>query len=261
MARKPTQPTLTLSELASRIGIAKLAKRLGVTERTAKAWVKSGPSKRYADDVRRYLVKAEGGYKAAESRRERLAERFPTPPEFDEGETSEGIEPEDVLPRVAPETSLEVKRIRKKLFVSGEREPYSTIRFEGFTQWFDVNERAADVELQAIIDSVLYIMDSQTESWVYIHFLFYRYIAFNDNYKDSLYISSQGKWIEWSYKTPARSSSANIAQAIQNIFDGYEKRGADGKLKHVEGAYEVAKKRQLFLGSYQVVVLKNKPSK
>lgn len=253
MARQPRQPTLSLSELASRIGTTKLAKRFGVTERTVKGWLKKGPSSRAVEQVRKVLVRAEGGYKAAETRRqvERFREGLQPPKESE-------LTPEQVLPKRPPMVAPEVKKLRKVHHVKSEKEPYETEIYTGFRQWVEVNQPVGEVEVQAIVDTALYALENRSESWLYINFLFYRYIPVNPAYVDSFLLSNQGKWVEFFTKTPARSNSRNIEQAIINVFEGYEKVTQDGKLKHVYGANELAERRVIFLGSYQIVVLKRK---
>lgn len=253
MARKPQQPNLSLSELQERIGPRKLAKRLGITERTLKRWVKKGPSKRYVEAVRRVLVRSEGGLKAAETR-VRVSQYRESFPKLPRNELPES----QVIPRRAPDEAPEVRSIRKARDVSNREIPYSTLQYEGFRKWYDVNKLVQYVDLQSIIDAALFTMENRPLDWIYVNFLFYRYVPIDPTYQDSFLLANQGKWIEDLTKTGLARDTNKIAESIENVFNGYWKAGQNGKLTEVKGYFERAEKRAIYLGSYQLVVIHSK---
>lgn len=202
---------MRLAGLIARLGIAEVARRLGVTARTVRRWDRQGVSARYAPKVDRVASRHVRSAKAAETRRRKFQESLPAPSEpyidLQFPRLGQTLTPEQVLPTRKPRRSEEPPSER-----------YQSSRYIGRIYHVSIDRPVLDVDPSEIVDIVFAYWLRHGTTFVWVEFLFFRYIPFNPIYKGEL-VAKQGTWDAWYSSTPARATSHEVERAIENVMD------------------------------------------
>lgn len=257
----PRQPQISLAEAVALLGYEKLSKKLGVTPRTVKSWEKSGVSSKKRDLLAAVLVKVEASRQRNETRRTRL--EIPLPPDWSYTEQKPG----EFRPALTEEQARPVKAPRLYRYKQALR-PFRSRTLIGTKQWVGVQKYVHDLEIEALISTAQYAHEMSGMYYVYVKFIFYRYIPFNPGYKgDAVLVSQQGTWQPWG-GVPHRSDMSvarDLRENILRVFRGREKIVKDEigrpRMGNVMGVDELAQRRFVWLAAMEIVCADSNPYK
>lgn len=206
---------MTLEELVARLGLSVVARRVGVSTATLRRWLRDGPSLAGVDRLRVVTRRHLGSKKAAQTRAAKFRTRLPLPvnPAVDLNNPigSGNLSVEDVLPTHKPRT-------KPTHVFDGSVYSYETDRYSGWNNWVTVGKPLVDVDNEMLFNEVLSIWQRSSEMFVFVEFLFFRYIPFNPIYKGEM-LAKQGRWFEFTTQSPVRATQAEVIAGIEEAVD------------------------------------------
>lgn len=203
---------MTLRELVARLGLTEVARRVGVSARTVKGWLRKGVSARYQAKVDAVIYRHVRSARAASSAKQRRTFRdsVPQPPQSE-------LPPEQVKPKAPP-----APKKRGDGLLSEGVSKLNTNTFYGEIHTFNIDQPVLLVSAEEIADSVVRLWQERELTFCRGFFLFIRYIPFNPLYKGEL-IKLQGTWASrwasteaWSTEEPIRKSIARVIRVAQH---------------------------------------------
>lgn len=195
---------MTLAELVARLGLAEVARRVGVSPATLRRWIARGPSAAGAARIQTVLRRHEGARRAAESRKRTSTFRdtIPTPPESEL--------PANVVKPPAPPTSRSIE--------PEETTPYNTDRYTGEIHVVTVGQPVSEVDFDALGSFAARTWLHSRRAYVRARFLMFRYVTPGSPGKGGM-VSRRGKWSEFWISTFVHSSESAIRNEISSLID------------------------------------------
>jgi len=238
---------MTLAELVARVGLAEVARRVGVRPDTVTRWLRTSVSSRYTKTIAGIIARHLASRRGVETRQKRAKFRaaLPMPPEPYREKyrpTLGNLTPDQVLPRKPPietEAQLQAARIR------GGHEGDNTIDTDlyfGESTWMPVGAPVLEVDFAGLADQVIAFWQASARNWCRVIFMFFRYIPFNPLYRGEL-AAKAGKWFDW-------WSSTHVNGSLQSIYSDMENVWTDAR----DAAYQ----RMIWLEAIKVSVFDNK---
>lgn len=231
---------MKLSTLLRRLGLARLAKRAGVTPATVRRWVLHGPSSRGQDALDRIATRLRAAKKGQKTRAKRTAFRatLPIPASPDLVINRPGLgtfsDPTDLVPSRPPvETEQQLRReaMREGYALGGG---IDTDSHYGESTWITVGEPLVNVDMDFVGDTVVNVWQQSGRQYVQARFLFFRYIPFNPLYRGEM-LAKQGKWHPWWTSTAIAATMLTIASGFLEVAFDEALRSAESRLIWLEG--------------------------
>lgn len=221
---------MSLEELVARIGLDETARRLGVSVRTVRKWLRTEPSFRGAEKIAEVIKRHLASVKAVATRRRTFRESLPLPEfpnEIIGDESSPEIDNEDDLlpgrppPHVAPD---------------GFRAKYESTRYMGWNNYVVIGRPLVDVDNETIIDLAASVWQNSGEPLCFVELIFFRYIPFNPIYTGQM-MRKQGTWVDWHSQTHVHSRLMGIPPNLSSEMEARldeARRAAESRLIWIE---------------------------
>lgn len=205
---------MTIDLLVARLGLAEVARRIGVSPSTLRRWMREGMiSYRYQDIVAGVVKRHSASLKAAAKRRTRQQEELgiQVPPESE-------LTPEQVLPPRLP-GARDIRRARSaEGIASGAVHQIASEFNRGETHWVTFGDDVANIDDSSVVEAAVSIWQSSGFENVSVKFMFMRFIPFNPLYRGEL-ARKAGSWLEQWQSTKAASTIATITRYIEFYLD------------------------------------------
>ena len=196
---------MTLQAFVLKLGLRKVAKRLGITVETLQKWLRRGPSARGAPVAARAIKRHLAGVKGHAAKVYRRAALLPVS-EMD-------IPAYKALPKSDPHDSPEVQRYKQEENLRPQVEEIKSTRTTGMLTWLQIGQDVREVDSEDLAASAWMIHDGSGLTYCSVKFLFMRYIPFNPMYTGGM-LRKQGKWVDHWMTTPAEVGRNSLTRSI-----------------------------------------------
>ncbi len=230
---------MNLVTLVARLGLAEVARRVGVSPATVKLWLRQGPSARGREKLIAVTRRHVAGRKGYETRQRRATFHgsLPLPPEpfarfdrklwigpkedeylnenYGRGIPSSGeLSDEQLLPQKPPvETKADLNRARKRAGYTGGK-VVNTDRYYGESEWVTIGKPMLEVDVAGMARNVSSAWKISRRVWCQVRFLIFRYIPFNPLYKGEM-VNRQGTWADWWTSTELFGDQQSLENGVE----------------------------------------------
>lgn len=196
-----------LVALVAKLGISEVARRVGVTNRTIRHWLRHDPSYKGGRIVAEVAARHLRSLRGAETRRQKQqAETGIAPPE------GAGLPAIDVLPTAPPKVPPQVSR----------HEEIDTEFSEGVRVWIEV-QKPVDENFdddRDVLRPAHTVWAGSNRRFCYVKFLFMRYIPRNPGYTRSHELfTKQGKWLDVWMTSKTAATPNDLDRYVGAVLD------------------------------------------
>jgi len=221
---------MTLAQLIARLGLEEVARRIGVTPKTLRGWLRKGPSRSGFEALARVAARHLRSVKASRTRKRHTSFResiaMPARPfEVINDERTGTLGPEQIKPVERPLSDV------VGVYSEGVTE-LDTDRYRGEVHTFTVGQPATEVDAEGLANTAVRVWQDSGRTFARTIFLFFRFIPFNPLYKGEM-IRKQGKWFDWWDSTKPWGTINSIHQSVLNVMEDAQ-RAAESRIIWVE---------------------------